>query len=146
MDIVELSERADWQIEQLTELWEQSVKATHTFLSEAEIADIKRYVPDALRHVAHLIMTTDDHGTATGFIGVEGNRIEMLFISASERGKGLGRKLIEHAVARHSATTVTVNEQNPQAVGFYEHLGFTIYDRSTLDEQGRPYPLLYMRL
>jgi putative acetyltransferase len=91
-------------------------------------------------------MTTDDHGTAIGFIGVEGNRIEMLFISASERGKGLGRKLIEHAIARHSATTVTVNEQNPQAVGFYEHLGFTIYDRSTLDEQGRPYPLLYMRL
>ena len=58
MDIVELSERADWQIEQLTELREQSVKATHTFLSVAEIADIKRYVPDALRHVAHLIMTT----------------------------------------------------------------------------------------
>jgi putative acetyltransferase len=139
-----------WLCENYDLFYEEEKVSPHPekadFPPEAEIADIKRYVPDALRHVAHLIMTTDDHGTATGFIGVEGNRIEMLFISTSERGKGLGRKLIEHAVARHSATTVTVNEQNPQAVGFYEHLGFTIYDRSTLDEQGRPYPLLYMRL
>lgn len=41
---------------------------------------------------------------------------------------------------------VTVNEQNPQAVGFYEHLGFVTYQRTDHDEQGNPYPLLYMKL
>ena len=40
---------------------------------------------------------------------------------------------------------VTVNEQNPQAVGFYEHLGFQTYKRTECDEEGNPYPLLYMK-
>lgn len=40
---------------------------------------------------------------------------------------------------------VTVNEQNPQAV-VYEHLGFVMYQRTDHDEQGNPYPLLYMKL
>ena len=39
----------------------------------------------------------------------------------------------------------TVNEQNPQAVGFYEHLGFQTYKRTECDEEGNPYPLLYMK-
>lgn len=39
-----------------------------------------------------------------------------------------------------------MNEQNPQAVGFYEHLGFTVYQRTACDEAGDPYPLLYLRL
>jgi putative acetyltransferase len=40
---------------------------------------------------------------------------------------------------------VTVNEQDPQALGFYEHLGFSVYNRTETDEEGRPYPLLYMQ-
>ena len=40
---------------------------------------------------------------------------------------------------------VTVNEQNPQADGFYEHLGFQTYKRTECDEEGNPYPLLYMK-
>ena len=38
-----------------------------------------------------------------------------------------------------------MNEQNPQALGFYERLGFRPYKRTELDEQGRPFPLLYLR-
>ena len=40
---------------------------------------------------------------------------------------------------------MTVNEQNPQAVGFYEHMGFAAYKRTDLDKHGNPYPLLYMK-
>lgn len=39
-----------------------------------------------------------------------------------------------------------MNEQNPQARGFYEHMGFRVYKRTDHDEQGNPYPLLYMEL
>ena len=44
-----------------------------------------------------------------------------------------------------STQEVTVNEQTPQAVGFYEHLGFQTYKRTECDEEGNPYPLLYMK-
>ena len=41
---------------------------------------------------------------------------------------------------------VSVNEQNPQAVDFYRHMEFETYQRTNHDEEGNPYPLLYMRL
>lgn len=40
---------------------------------------------------------------------------------------------------------VTVNEQNAQARGFYERMGFRAYKRSETDEQGAPYPILYLK-
>ena len=43
-------------------------------------------------------------------------------------------------------TELFVNEQNPQARGFYEHMGFTVRERSETDDQGNPYPILRMVL
>ena len=72
--------------------------------------------------------------------------IEMLFISPLCRGKGIGKSLVKFGVENYNVNEVTVNQQNPQAVGFYEHLGFKTYKRTELDEEGNPYPLLYMKL
>ena len=83
MNISEVNERTPLLIEQLLTVWESSVRATHLFLSDAEINQIKE---------------------------------------------------------------LTVNEQNPQAVGFYEHMGFKTYKRTDFDEEGNPYPLLYLQL
>lgn len=63
----------------------------------------------------------------------------------ADRGSGLGRRLLEYGAEHYDIREVTVNEQNPQAVGFYEHMGFVTYKRTDRDEQGGPYPLLYMR-
>ena len=37
-------------------------------------------------------------------------------------------------------------EENPKARKFYEHTGFKAYKHTELDEEGKPYPLLYMKL
>ena len=70
----------------------------------------------------------------------------MLFLSPKVRGKGLGKQLLQYAVQDYGVRELTVNEQNPQAVGFYEYLGFQTYKRTEYDEEGNPYPLLYMKL
>ena len=70
----------------------------------------------------------------------------MLFLLPEVRGQGLGRQLLEYAIRNYGVGEVTVNEQNPQAVGFYQHLGFVIYRRTSHDEEGNPYPLLYLKL
>ncbi|MEN0678671.1 GNAT family N-acetyltransferase, partial [Plesiomonas shigelloides] len=44
------------------------------------------------------------------------------------------------------ATKVEVNEQNPLAVGFYEHMGFKVISRSPVDDMGKPFPILHMTL
>ena len=80
------------------------------------------------------------------FMGVEGDLLEMLFVEPGLRGRGIGRALLEHGVAAYGVRRLTVNEQNPQAVGFYEHLGFRTFKRTATDDQGEPFPLLHMRL
>lgn len=96
--------------------------------------------------MAHLIIAQNDAGMPIAFMGVENNRLEMLFILPEERGNGLGKNLLNYGIQNYAVKEVTVNEQNPQAVGFYEHLGFKTYKRTDCDEEGNPYPLLYMKI
>lgn len=127
-------------------VWEESVRATHLFLSDAEIEQIRKYVLQALNDVAHLIVAEKGQNLPIAFMGVRDGRLEMLFLSPSERGRGLGKQLLQSGIQNYGVLEVTVNEQNPQAAGFYEHLGFETYKRTDYDEEGNPYPLLYMRL
>ena len=78
-------------------------------------------------------------------MGIEDHRLEMLFLSQKEREKGLGKQLLLYGIQNYGIEELTVNEQNTQAVGFYEHMGFETYKRTDLDEEGNPYPLLYMK-
>lgn len=143
---IEVLKRRDAEvIEKLTEVWRRSVVTTHHFLSAQDIEDIAGYVPRALAQVAELVVAVDEQSQYLAFMGIEKRRIEMLFIAPTGQGKGLGRKLAEYAFAHYGVDEVTVNEQNQQAVGFYQHLGFEVYKCTPLDEQGQPFPLLYMK-
>ena len=146
MRIYEAAERSEELVRELLGVWERSVRATHLFLSDGEVRSIREYVPQALLGVAHLLVAKDEAGAPAAFMGVEDGALEMLFIDPEERGKGLGRRLLRLGIESYGVRRLAVNEQNPQAAGFYEHMGLEAYARSETDEQGNPYPILYMRL
>ena len=145
MRVIEVKDRTKVLVEQLLKVWESSVKATHLFLSGDEIKNIKQYVPQALTDVPVLVIAENTNGNPLGFIGIADKKIEMLFISNENRGQGIGKMLIQYGITNYSVNEVVVNEQNPLAKGFYTHMGFEVCKRSDLDEQGNPYPLLYMK-
>lgn len=144
MKIYEIQERTSL-LNVLLNVWENSVRATHRFLSGEEVNQIKKYVPQALNSVEHLIIAESELGIPVAFMGIENNRLEILFVSPAEIGKGLGKQLMQYGICNYGIKEVTVNEQNPRAVGFYRHMGFETYKRTDCDEQGNPYPLLYMK-
>lgn len=146
MRIYEAAERSEELVRELLGVWERSVRATHLFLSDGEVRSIREYVPQALLGAAHLLVAEDEAGAPAAFMGVEDGALEMLFIDPEERGKGLGRRLLRLGIESYGVRRLAVNEQNPRAAGFYEHMGFEAYARSETDEQGNPYPILYMRL
>lgn len=145
MKLYEVKIRTSQLLERLLNVWEDSVRATHHFLSDAEVNQIKKYVPQALNGVEHLIIAEIEFDKVVAFMGTDNSRLEMLFLSPEERGKGIGKQLLQYGIQNYGICEVTVNEQNPQAVGFYEHMGFETYKRTDLDEEGNPYPLLYMK-
>ena len=75
-----------------------------------------------------------------------GNKLEMLFVSPESRGQGIGSALCNYAIEDMHVTAVDVNEQNQQAIDFYKQIGFSIVGRSPQDSQGKPFPLLHMKL
>ena len=128
----------------LVEIWERSVKATHTFLSIEDLNKIKKaLIPYYFPNVN--LYALMDSKRMTGFIGVSSNLIEMLFIDDSCRGKGYGSALIDFAL-KQGATKVDVNEQNAPALNFYQVRGFRIIGRDETDEAGRTYPILHLSL
>lgn len=133
-------------MENILAVWESSVRATHDFLSEDDIISIKPYVSEGANYVNDFLCVRDEEGFIKAFMGVHGDKIEMLFVSDDSRGSGIGKKLIEYAVNILNVKYVDVNEQNREAVGFYKHMGFEMFKRSEFDEQGNPFPILHLKL
>ena len=132
--------------EELTRVWEASVRATHQFLPDSYIELLRNLVLTRYLDAVMLICTKDRQQRITGFAGVAAGKIEMLFIDPDHRGQGLGKQLLRYAIERLNADELDVNAQNPQALGFYEKQGFEMIGRSEVDGMGQPYPLLHMRL
>ncbi len=126
-------------------LWEESVRASHHFLTEADIAALRPYVAEAVGAIDTLLAARAD-GRLAGFIGVQDRKIEMLFVAPRLFGRGIGTMLAGEAITRLGAVLVDVNEQNPAAADFYRRLGFSVFSRDATDGQGRPFPILHLRM
>lgn len=133
--------------EVLLDIWLRSVQATHTFVSEEDIQSFIPLVQDYLASSEpELWVLFSDSGAIMGFMGMAGSKIDALFLAPEFHRQGGGRRLVQHAQALRGQLTVDVNEQNRMACSFYEACGFVVEGRSELDDTGRPYPLLHMRL
>lgn len=141
---IELAQPSDFA--EIVEVWEASVRATHHFLPESDIQYFKPLILNEYLKAVHLECIRSLEGAIVGFMGVHDDSLEMLFIHPNARGQGLGKVFVAHAIKDLGVKRVDVNEQNPQAVGFYERMGFQVISRSETDGLGKPYPILHMKL
>lgn len=149
-EVVDVAQ-GDFDPSELLALWERSVRATHHFVSEEDIVAIRPEVTGGLAFVEHVAVAQEvrpggERGRVLAFAGAHQGNLEMLFCDADARGMGVGHALLRHAIEQFGVMKVDVNEQNGQAVGFYEHEGFATVSRDALDSEGRPYPILHMEL
>lgn len=87
--------------------------------------------------IGHLYYAIKDYGRPVGFIGLEANfpdaghlRIHKLYVLPEIQGKGLGRKLVNHAIdiafdLDLDVLHLNVNRFN-KSVDFYKHVGFKV--------------------
>lgn len=128
---------------EIIQIWRNSVDATHDFLTPDDRREIEKEVVGFFSE-APVWVAADHNDPPSGFMFLHDGHLEALFVDASARGLGVGKQLLEHALTLHPNLSVDVNEQNQQAVGFYQHMGFEVSGRSDLDSQGRAYPLLHL--
>lgn len=129
--------------DQVVAIWKSSVDATHDFLTADDRKEIEKEVVGFFSETpVWVAVNADDQ--PLGFMFLHDGHMEALFIDAAARGLGVGKALLLHALSIYPNLTIDVNEQNQQAVGFYQHMGFQVTGRSPLDGQGRAYPLLHL--
>ena len=151
VELVEVAsgERTDELVEALAGVWRASVDATHGFLAAGEAGEIAKYVPQAILGIERLVVAKTigpDGELPVGFMGAQDGCLEMLFLVPEVRGCGLGASMLNYGIERLGVSELTVNEENPAALGFYEHMGLAVYARSEKDDQGGDHPILRMRL
>lgn len=132
---------AEWP--ELVRIWRSAVEATHDFLTADDIDFYERRLAEEYLGLVDLTVAVHD-GEPVGFAGVAEGNLEMLFIDHQHRGRGAGSVLLADARAKNPGLLVDVNEQNPQAVGFYHRHGFVTLSRSETDGDGRPFPILHL--
>lgn len=127
----------------LMDIWESAVLNTHDFLKLEDFLFYKKNLPTYYQYVS--LYGFEQNSRLVGFIGIAEGNIEMLFVHNDCRGKGIGKRLVAYAIEKLQTCKVDVNEQNTQALGFYQHMGFSVVNRSEFDAEGKAYPILHMQ-
>ena len=65
-----------------------------------------------------------DDGVVKGMTTVNGGEIEKLYVEPAFQGRGIGARLLEHAVSSLGARRLWALEKNAGALRFYERHGF----------------------
>ena len=141
---IEKDNRDSKLINALLDVWQASVRASHHFLTEADIRTLTPQAEEALLQIETLWIVEDDL-RPVGFMGVQEHKIEMLFLHPDYFRKGVGKELVQRAFRELAVEYVDVNEQNPDATRFYERMGFHTFRRDDTDDQGNPFPILRMK-
>jgi putative acetyltransferase len=125
------------------EIWRDAVDATHGFLTPEDRVEIDELVRGWLPTVT--LWLAEDDQRPVGFLVMDGEMIDALFVDPAVHGRGYGTALLNHALSLSPAATVDASEQASNALPFYEARGFVRTGRSETDPQGRPYPLIHLR-
>ena len=128
--------------EELTELWEKSVRSSHRFLSEDNICYYRIRLKEVYLHAVELYVIRSPRIVA--FMGLSNDIVEMLFVLPSEKGKGHGTALLDFALHDKRIHKIDVNEDNHEAFSFYKNRGYKVVGRDAVDADGKPYPIIHM--
>jgi len=109
--------------ESLVSIWRAASAVAHPFLEDGFLAQEAEnlraiYLPNAETWVA------ESRGVPVGFIALIGDEIGGLFLDPAFHGKGIGKAMVDHAVALKGLLCVEVFEKNTIGRRFYDQYGF----------------------
>ena len=133
------------EIDEVFEVWKESVKATHDFLKEQDFNEMKPQLRDYLDKIIIEVAYDMELKSILGFANVKDNNLNMLFLHPDSIGRGIGSGLFDYMMEKYAFLSLDVNKDNPKAKEFYLHKGFKVVSESTTDDDGRHYPILHMK-
>ena len=128
--------------EELLGVWEEAVRSSHHFLTEADINYYRTRIRNTYFDAVDLYVIKATRTIA--FMGLSNDMVEMLFVRPSEKGKGYGTALLDFALHERNIHKIDVNEDNADAYGFYLKRGYRVTGRDETDADGKPFPIVHL--
>ena len=131
-------------INSVAEIWLDTNRKAHAFIPasywERNFTAVKEMLPQAEVYVYE-----NDQGIQ-GFLGLNGEYIEGIFVSEGAQSRGIGKCLLDYAKNRKPALRLNVYQKNTRAIHFYQREGFQI-QREGLDAATgeKDYEMLWQR-
>lgn len=116
-------------------IWLSGNLEAHAFVDPAYWRSNEKPVREAISNAE--VYVAESSGQILGFIGLTGNYIAGLFVSAPYRNRGIGKALLAFAERMHPENlTLEVYEKNRNAVRFYKREGFRVQKKQNDPEAG----------
>ena len=131
-------------IDRVAGIWLDANLKAHDFISaqywENNFELLKEMLPQAEVYVY------ETETGIQGFLGLNGEYIEGIFVSEEAQSRGIGKLLLNHAKGRKSALRLNVYQKNMRAIRFYQREGFQIQREGLDAATGEPeYEMLWRR-
>lgn len=131
-------------LERAAEIWLAANLQAHGFIPRAyweeQLETVRDLLPQAELYV------WQDGGAIQGFIGLNGDHIEGLFVRPPHQGRGIGKALLGRARDAHGRLTLNVYRKNERAAAFYAREGFQVRGEGVDENTGEPeYTMVWER-
>ena len=118
-------------INRVADIWLKTNLEAHDFISEqywsGNYEAVKKMLPQAEVYVY------EDNKIIQGFVGVQDEYIEGIFVSGQMQSHGIGKALLDYIKNKKVRLQLNVYQKNGRAMSFYQREGFTIQSER-LDE------------
>ena len=111
-------------INRVADIWLKTNLKAHSFISEqywtSNYERVKEMLPQAEVYVY------EDDKMIQGFIGINDEYIEGIFVSDEMQSRGIGKILLDYIKDKKDRLQLKVYQKNVRAMSFYQREGFTI--------------------
>ena len=111
-------------IDEVMEIWKNENIRTHDFISKEYWKNNYEYVKDILPNADIDVYLLDEH--IVGFIGVDNDYIEGIFVDINNQHNGIGTSLLNKIKEEKEKLNLSVYKKNINAIKFYKKNGFII--------------------
>mgnify|MGYP004435019523 CR=1 FL=1 len=131
-------------IDRVADIWLKTNLKAHYFIPEQYWTSNYELVKEMMSQAEVYVYENDKK--IQGFIGLNGEYIEGIFVAAEMQSRGIGKLLLDYAKDRKLKLLLKVYQKNTRAVCFYQREGFEIQCEGVDDDTGeKDYAMIWQQ-
>ena len=111
-------------INKVADIWLDTNIKAHSFITAKYWKGNFKLVKELLLQAE--VYVYENNQEIQGFIGLNGEYIEGIFVSYENQSQGIGERLLNYIKNKKSKLSLSVYQKNSRAISFYQREGFEI--------------------